>query len=229
MNPPYHIACTRIIDAQIKQEANSRGLIVEDKELIHIDLLDSPEVVDILRKNTFPIIFTSQYGVQAVHKLIQKYQIELAEINTYCISGKTAKIAAEAGFRVKDTALNSNLLAKIIVAAKDQNSFLHAGTNLALTEWVSYLSAHQINIKTIQVYHKSLHPQSFAKSAAVLFFSPSQIDAFLQVNTLDEQTPAFCIGETTAGHLSETQHKNIIKADEPNEQAVFKLVYSYFN
>lgn len=229
MKPPYHIACTRIIDAHIKQEAKSRGLLVEDKELIHIDLLESPEVVEKIRQNALPFIFTSQYGVKAVHNLIQKYQIKLDNNSAYCISGKTARDAKDVGFQVQETASNSDLLAKKIAELKDKTSYLHAGANLGLTEWKTYLSSKHISIQTIHVYYKILCTHTFTNVFAVMFFSPTQIDTFLQANTLTEQIPAFCIGETTASHLSKHHHKNIFVANEPSERAMFDLVYSYYN
>lgn len=44
-------------------------------------------------------------------------------------------------------------------------------------------------------------PKKVGNLDGVLFLSPSQIDAFFAVNTLPENVPAFCIGNTTARYL----------------------------
>ncbi len=229
MHQPYHIACTRVIDTHLKQEAFNRGFIVEDKDVLHIELLDSVELVDVLKNNTSPLIFTSQYGVMAVVELIKKHQLSLVQQEAYCISGKTAKRATEAGFTILETAPNSELLAAKIAALKPNSALLHLGANLALTNWKTFLDTHHIQVQTMEVYHKTIQAQTFEKADAVLFFSPSQIDGYLKSNALSPTTPAFCIGETTAKHLLQTQHKNTHVATEPSEQALFNHVYQYFN
>lgn len=229
MNTLNHIACTRIMDAQLKQQALQQGFVVDDKDLLHIELLNTPHVIDTVKNNIHPIVFTSQYGVMAVVDVVKKNNLTLHNSTTYCISGKTAKLAAEAGFTVLDSAPNSAILAGKIAAAQPQITLLHAGANLALTNWKTFLDTHQIQVTTLEVYHKTLKPEPFEKVDAVLFFSPSQIDAFLQSNVLANETPAFCIGETTAKHLLQTQHKNTLVATEPSEQALLNQVYQYFN
>lgn len=229
MDATYHIACTRVIDAQLKQEALQKGFVVDDKDVLHIDFLDTPSLVDTLTNNTFPLVFTSQYGVLAVVELINKHHIALQQKSAFCISGKTAKLATEAGFSIVETAPNAELLAAKIAALKPTASLLHLSANMALTHWKTFLAAHQLVVNTVEVYHKTIQTQTFAKADAVMFFSPSQIDGYLKSNSLLPSTPAFCIGETTAKHLLQTQHKNTHVANEPSEQALLNHVYHYFN
>ncbi|MEO0902719.1 MAG: uroporphyrinogen-III synthase, partial [Bacteroidota bacterium] len=59
-----------------------------------------------------------------------------------------------------------------------------------------------------------------------LFYSPSGIRSFLEVNTLSE-SPLFCIGETTAQEAKK-HSENLIVANKPTVENVLVQVAKHF-
>jgi uroporphyrinogen-III synthase len=229
LSQQYHIASTRKLNAALVSEAKSKGIFIDDKDLLQIDLLDTPTLAQQIANNTLPLVFTSQYAVQAVHQLIQKHALTMATKQAYCIAGKTETLAREAGFELLDTANDANHLAQQLALAQSTKHLLHLSANIRLDGWKTFLQTHQIEVDTLEVYHKNVHPRQLQADDGVLFFSPSQVDAFWSFNSLEPTTPAFCIGQTTATHVAGLYHKNIQIASQANEQALLNTVYNYFN
>ena len=63
----------------------------------------------------------------------------------------------------------------------------------------------------------------------ILFFSPSAVNSFFQLNKIDKQTQVFTIGKTTAESLQQDFNKKIIVADLPLEETMIDKVIAYFN
>ncbi len=229
MSQQYHIASTRKLDATLVSEAKSKGIFIDDKDLLQITLLDTPALAQQLANNTLPLVFTSQYAVQAVTQLIQKHALTLASTQAFCIAGKTETLARQAGFELLDTATDANNLAHKLASSQTHKSLLHLSANIRLDGWKTFLQTHQIEVDTLEVYHKNVHPRQLQADDGVLFFSPSQVDAFWSFNSLEPTTPAFCIGQTTAAHVAGLYHKNIQIAPQANEQELLNTVYNYFN
>jgi uroporphyrinogen-III synthase len=90
------------------------------------------------------------------------------------------------------------------------------------------LAAAGIQTDFCEVYEKALAPRPVAEAEALIFYSPSQVDAFLDMNKLDKKTPAFCIGATTAAHLKALGHEHIYIAPKPATEALLTTVFDYF-
>lgn len=229
MSQHYHIASTRKLNAALVSEAKSKGIFIDDKDLLQIDLLDTPTLAQQIANNTLPLVFTSQYAVQAVVQIIKNHDLTLPSKQAYCIEGKTETLTREAGFDVIDTATDANNLAHKLASTQVAKHLLHLSANIRLDGWKTFLQTHQIEVDTLEVYHKNVHPRQLQADDGVLFFSPSQVDAFWSFNSLEPTTPAFCIGQTTATHVAGLYHKNIQIAPQANEQALLNTVYNYFN
>ena len=85
-----------------------------------------------------------------------------------------------------------------------------------------------IQIIACEVYQKKQLKKKVGQFDGVLFFSPSQFDAFIAANELKPDIPAFCIGRTTATHVAKFNHKNIIVSKQASEEAILKSVYNFF-
>ncbi len=227
MDQLVYIACTRLLDEAVKAEALKKQVQLNDDSFLNISYPDHPLLVETLRENVDPIVFTSIHAVKAVQQLINKYQFKLKTNLAFCITGKTALCAVKNGFSILDEAVNASLLANKIIRKKSK-SVLHCTANIRRNELVHELLNKGIRVKIAEVYHKELVNKKVLKFDGVMFFSPSQVDAFLSGNMLLPHLPAFCIGATTAKHLASLNHSNIITSNISNEQALLEQVYKYY-
>lgn len=213
------------MDVDLKNEATKRGFFIEDKDFLAFSYTNKKSVADKIESNSFPLIFTSQHGVKGFNFLRKKFNFKIKKNHCYAIEGTTSRTAA--GFEVINTALNAAQLAERIIENQESN-VLHCTTKHRRHELASKLTEAGVNINVCEVYDKKMLPQKVADFDGVLFFSPSQFDAFTACNHLMVDTPIFCIGATTAKHAKNLNHKNIIVAEQANEAAVLTTVYEYF-
>ena len=87
----------------------------------------------------------------------------------------------------------------------------------------------EIIFNEIEVYQTNLTPQKITKKLdGILFFSPSAVESYLNLNSIKDET-CFCIGETTAEALENKKIKNIIIAEKPSVENVIDEVVKYYN
>jgi uroporphyrinogen-III synthase len=228
MKPLTRIVCTRKLNEQDKQEALGHGFLIADQDFLSFNYLSGDHLAEVIKHAGHSFIFTSQHAVKAVLKVMDAYQVKLVNKDCFCIEGKTKQLAVQHGFNVIGEAGNSASLASIILASNRQEVIFFSG-NLKREELVNILAANHIKVHEHVVYHKSLLPLKIQYDYhAVMFFSPSQIDAFVAANDLPNETPAFCIGTTTGDYLSHKGHKNTQVAAEKNISSVLNKIYEYY-
>ncbi len=198
-----------------------------DQDFLLISHLDNPSLVETLQNNQHPFVFTSINAVNATACLIKNYGITLKTNSCYCISGKTSACAKQSGFNSLSDAKDATSLADAIISG-NENAVLHCTGNLTKQDLYNLLQEAGLEIAICQVYQNNILPVKVPSFDGVMFFSPSQIDAFLTVNELHSQIPAFCIGNTTAEHLAKFSHQNIVISSQSNEQAMLHKVYEYY-
>ncbi|MFM2047851.1 MAG: hypothetical protein RI955_397 [Bacteroidota bacterium] len=227
-NTTIEIISTKKIDAELKQFALDNGINIVDYNFLEYYYLDTKKIVLAFAENKNPLVFTSQHAVNAATILINKYNISLLNKTCFAINGTTAQLASANGFEVIDTATNSITLAEKIIHKKSQQVLFCCG-NIRLQHLSEILTKNGILITEIEVYRKMLMPIKIDKKAdGILFFSPSQIDAFLLQNELNNTTTAFCIGDTTAKHLQVKNHSNFIVAENQSIKSVIETAITYF-
>ena len=118
-----NIACTRILDEDLKATAASKGLSIDDRAFLSYSYLDTPQIRQTLLENKWPLVFTSQHAVYAVNKL----QFPLQNKLVYCTSGKTAQLIVKTGAQIEAKAANASALAKEILKHQPQG---HSSSDL---------------------------------------------------------------------------------------------------
>ncbi|MFM2225580.1 MAG: hypothetical protein RJA07_1782 [Bacteroidota bacterium] len=227
-NTTIEILSTKKIDAELKQFAFKNGINIVDYNFLEYTYLDTKEIVLAIAENKNPFVFTSQHAVNAVTILINKYNISLLNKTCFTINGATTHLALANGFEVIDTATNSIALAEKIIHKKKQQVLFCCG-NIRLQHLNEILTKNSILIAEIEVYRKILMPIKIdGKIDGILFFSPSQIDAFMLKNSLPLDTPAFCIGDTTAKYLQLKNHLNFMIAKSQSVTNVIKTAIDYY-
>jgi uroporphyrinogen-III synthase len=222
-NKTIHIVCTRKLSAELISRAASNGIIIRDIELLDIQPIPVVKFQSALLQSQSPLVFTSAHAVQAVAPLMGKISNQTA----FSIEGNTSEMVKANGFKLFGIAANATQLAHVI-AAKNVNSVLHCTTTHRRNELENGLANYGIAYSTLHVYEKKLTPQKIDSFDGVMFFSPSQVDAFLIANQLETHTPAFSVGSTTANHLKEQGHQHIVIAEQASAEQLLETVLKFY-
>ena len=81
------------------------------------------------------------------------------------------------------------------------------------------------SLEVIETYLSITQPKAMGNFDAVLFYSPSGVESYLQNNSLEDCT-SFAIGETTAQSLKKYTD-NIITATQPTIEHLIAAVRKY--
>ncbi len=222
------IVCTRKLDEHVIREADKGNIELISRDLLEITSKESESILLILLENSDPLIFTSGHAVSSFKSIVEKNQSFLIQTDCFCIEGQTSQAAKDAGFKVLGTGKNGQELAEKIIFEKTP-SVLHCTTAHRRDELQIALEKAGMTYRVMEVYDKMPVPEIFEAFDGVIFYSPSQVDAFLMNNMLKKNIPAFCIGHTTATHLISKGYDNVIVAAQSDTAHILQCVYSYFN
>ena len=217
------IICTRPLSPEISAKTEESGISIESIDFLNIKPKPSSDFQCTLLSNEYPLVFTSTHAVHAVTHLIQKLKSSLV----FAIEGKTSKSAENIGFKIIATAANGEKLAEEIINHRTK-AVLHCTTNRRRVELENGLVSSGVAYYALEVYEKELVPHKIDRYDGIMFYSPTQVDAFLMENTIGSNVPVFCIGNTTAEHLVNLKHKNLIVAEGASTEQLVQAVLKFF-
>lgn len=137
-------------------------------------------------------IFTSQNAVRVIN--FGESQIK----NCFCVGDKTAELLKQKGQNVIKIAQNASDLGEFIAEYHKNERFYFFSGNKRRDELPEILKENTIDLTEISVYETKLNYKKFEQDFdAILFFSPSGVEAFTHHNPIEDKL-AVCIGETTA-------------------------------
>lgn len=147
-------------------------------------------------------IFTSQNGVNSFFDNMSLNNEALLDLNAiencFCVGEKTKMLLEENGLKVTKMTEYASELVEYLVKNHKNDTFHFFCGNIRSDEIPSKLKGNNISFKEIVVYRTSLNPKKFERHFdAVLFYSPSGVRSFVEVNKLNN-AKAICIGTTTA-------------------------------
>lgn len=226
MNKLIHIACTKKLNDALKYNAQEKSIIIEDAEIIETSLAINESIIPYMNNQDYTYIFTSS---KAVKYFVEFNRNSLHTIinNCFALSGLTAQGLLNTSMHVVDTANNAATLAQKIITYK-YKQLVHFTAIEHRMELYETFNKSNIKCETCIIYSKKSVPKIFNTIDAVLFFSPSQVDAFLTYNTIVLTTPIFSIGYTTTKHIEAKGFCNIITSNEPSKEALLEKVFQYF-
>ena len=167
-------------------------------------------------------IVTSQHTA----KILIKSKAQLN--NVFCVGEKTALLLVKNNYNIVETAKNASVLAEIIAKKHKKDSFVFFCGNKRRKELPRILSENKVSFTEEILYNTTLNLQKFQESfEGVLFFSPSGVESYIQVNSL-ENAIAFCIGNTTANEARKYTSKIVISNPSSVENVLLKL-QEYFS
>ena len=209
--------------SELQKENLSSAIGIEDSDFIKIRFNRiSPKVVKHTHEN---VAITSQNGVEAILNSFTKEELDFK--NIYCVGRRTKKLIEKRIGKVTHVAKNALKLAEYISKETEVKEITYFCSDVRLDVFPTYLQAHEIVVNEIEAYKTMLSPVKISDEfSGVLFYSPSGINSYLEVNSKDKT--AFCIGETTA--VEARKHfANVEVANLPSVDSVLELINSYYS
>ncbi len=172
------------------------------------------------------LIFTSQNAVESILK--NKNSDSILHKRCFCVGEKTKALLEENGFVVLVAADYAAELASIICNKYPKQSFTFFSGNIRKDILPEAMQLAQIDFEEIIAYETISTPQEIlSKPDGILFFSPSAVESYTEINTLTNEM-CFCIGQTTA-ETTEKFTENIIIANQPSIENVIIQCINYYS
>jgi uroporphyrinogen-III synthase len=226
----YNLLCTSPLEQMVLDKAAEKGMGIDMIPLIKTEPILSPEVINQiqtcqLQKAT--VIFTSINAVNAVtHQLTEK-----PDWTIFSIGGIT-KEAVYKFFGEKSvvaTAKNAAALSEKILAYPAIHELIFFCGDQRLNGLPEKLIANKLQVKEIIVYSTiEIHQQIEKNYPGIAFFSPSAVNSFFSVNTIDTKTILFSIGKTTTATIKSYCNNQVETSEWPGKQQLIEKAIEYF-
>jgi uroporphyrinogen-III synthase len=231
MQNRIHILCTRPLNDTLTGEAKQAGIDIDELSFIETEPIQSIAVQQEIEQallQTTTVVFTSMNAAEAV----AFYQEEIQPTwEIYCI-GTTTKKLVEKYFgkeKIAGTANDAASLAELIAADRFTDEVIFFCGDQRRDELPAILTSHDIEVNEIVVYQTIAVPHKIDKVYhGILFFSPSAVASFFQINKLPATTILFAIGNTTASEIKKYTNNTIIISDEPGKENLVSKMIEYF-
>lgn len=175
---------------------------------------------EIPKSNHF--ILTSQNGLES---LINLFAVDYLKDKFYYVVGeKTAQKLTHFSSNIQLVAQDvEELVEKLILTP--ENQFVYFCSNLRLDYLKHELENKKKNIQEIISYQTSFLPKKIENTFdAIVFLSPSGVDAYFLENSINENTQLFAIGNTTKEAIKKYTSKDVLTPIEPKLQNLLELI-----
>jgi uroporphyrinogen-III synthase len=227
------VLSTKKLSPQLIDKAEEEKITIVEKEFILIQPINGikkyEEVSFWLKKENAVAIFTSINAVNIVAKFLEQFPHGKPSWKIYSLEGKT-KEQLNTVFPGKDviTAGHAAELADKIVKDKIKEAVFFCG-NKRMDELPAILKSNHITINEVIVYETIETPEKLnSEWDAILFFSPSAVNSFFLMNTIEDKTVCFAIGETTANSIKRYTKNKILSSDFPSQEKLLMIMIDYF-
>lgn len=214
-----------IVSTKVLPNKLANQFITNQFKLIQSDFITitlQPIQEEFLRNS---IICTSQ---NAVRGLIEQIKMDtLIQKNFFCVGTRSKSLVEQIGGKVIKVYDYAEDLANEIVHNHVDEQFTFVSGNLRRDELPRILDANGIDCIEYPIYETKLSPEHIKEGRdALLFYSPSGVESFLQKNTIQNEI-CFCIGRTTAGALQGIT-ENIKTASKPSIATMVEECINYY-
>lgn len=195
---------------------------VESADFIKFSLNRIP--ARLLKNQIENVIITSK---NAVESLITNYSAtELQFKNIYCVGRRTKRLVEQKIGKVAHVENSAKKLADYLVEFMEGTEVTYFCSDLRLDDLPNILEENHIKVNEIEAYQTKFDGIKVIDSVeSVMFFSPSAVNSFLQINNTD--VIAFCIGESTANEAKK-HFKDVRVAKMPSVESVIELVNEHY-
>jgi uroporphyrinogen-III synthase len=224
------ILSTRPLNNEIIDEAAQQNIFIDCISFIEIEPVTNEELeakIQKLATEKITVVFTSMNAVKAV-----KDHISIKPAWDIFSIGQTTKELITDFFGAENivaTANDANSLADTIIERNVQEVFFFCGDQRR-DELPGKLKAKNIKVEEIKVYTTIPTAQKLSNYYdGILFFSPSAVESFFSVNSIDDNVVLFAIGNTTADAINERARNKVIIAEQPGKEALVRKMMAYFS
>ena len=213
-------------------KALAAGLLIDEVPFIQVvDIADKNGIkdkIEALYHKQAIVVFTSANAVRAVS---ENPGFNQPDWDIYCIEGATKNAVLEyfKQTAIKGEAENAAALAHIIIekAATSYITFFCGDIRLGVLP--DALRKDGIHVDEVVVYETIEKPQFVEKNyEGILFFSPSAVSSYFNLNIPHPATIIFAIGNTTAMAIEKETNNIVITSCTPSKEAMVALAIVYF-
>jgi hydroxymethylbilane synthase len=166
------------------------------------------------------VIITSKNTVEALLTNVSAVQLQFK--NIYCVGRRTKRLIEARIGKVQHFEKNAKKLAEYMVEYLEGTEVTYFCSNLRLDDLPNILTNGGITVNEIEAYKTKHTPVEVPQNVkGVLFFSPSTVKSYLQLNRTD--IIAYCIGESTA-KVAREHFSEVYVARIPDLESVIDLV-----
>ena len=174
----------------------------------------------VLKAQMQNVIITSKNAVEALLTNVSAEQLQFK--NIYCVGRRTRRLIEDRIGKVKHFEKNAKKLAEYIVDYLEGTEVTYFCSNLRMDDLPNILTNSGITVNEIEAYKTKHTPVNIPQNVkGVLFFSPSTVESYLQLNKTD--IIAYCIGESTA-KVARKHFAKVYVAKIPDMESVIELV-----
>lgn len=204
---------------------NQRSLLVNsgisfvefDAIKIEFTNFEAPETIE-------NAIITSQNAVLSIQNKYPKNK-GISIQNCFCVGEKTKLLLEDFGYNVVKMTEYASELSDYLVKNHQNDSFHFFCGNIRSDEIPLKLKENNIPFEEIVVYKTTLNPKKFEREFdAIMFFSPSGVRSYFEVNNSADQTVSVCIGTTTASEARKYTENVVISNSTTVESVIAKAV-----
>ncbi len=229
MIQPLRIFSTKILaPAQSAALRNDARIAYSEADFIRTEFLHPQADLPVLAAES-RLVFTSPQAVKAA--VARHPGLREEAFRCFCLEGATQyRLLQECPLaQVETTAEAAGPLAERILAAQPAGPVLFFCGDRRRDTLPALLAAAGIRLDERVVYRTVLQPHPVADEPdALLFFSPSAVESFLQRNRIGAGTVCFAIGGTTAAAIREHTGHTAAVASRPAQDAVLDAVFTHF-
>ena len=216
---PTQIFSTKML-TESQRQLFKDDLVVDSDDFIKISLNRIPK--PILKSKINNVVITSQNAVEAIVTSVSADELQFK--NIYCVGRKTKRLIEQKIGKVTHFENDAKNLADYLLEYMDGTEVTHFCSNIRLDTLFEILQEHHIKVTNVEAYQTVLSPKEIVPTVeGVLFFSPSNVQSYMQKNFPNETTIAYCIGDTTATEAKK-HFKNVKVAKLPTVESVIDLV-----
>ena len=229
-NIRQNILSTRPLNKQIIEDAAEKNIFIDCISFIETEPIANKEVKEKIGKlstEKITAVFTSMNAVEAVKENLASKP----EWRIFSIGQTTKELVADffGPENIVATANDANTLADVIIEKDAKDIFFFCGDQRR-DELPQKLKLKNINLEEVIVYHTIIAAHKISKDYdGILFYSPSAVESFFLVNTINENAVLFAIGYTTSNALKKFIKNKIIIAEQPGKEALVKKMVEYFS
>lgn len=232
MSPVKKILSTGSLDEELVAQALAAGCILDIIPFISTQTIADKSLdkeIIALSITSQAVIFTSRHAVEAV---IEKLKGIRPGWRIYCIDGTTSSLVKKyfGQDRIKGSATDAASLARVVAEKNKEQEVLFFCGDQRRDELPEILKKENIALREMVVYKTiSLDNITGEEYDAVLFFSPSAVDAFFKNNRIADHTVLFAIGETTSGQIKKYSGNELIVGRQPDKNELTHTAIRYLN